>query len=422
MSLDGKRANAWENKRNEVIRRITLAIADLDKERGAFRQSDIASRADIGERTLITYKQIDAEVCRIVDHALLRQVDPRQERIISAIQHIQANARPMNFKSVAEEAQMDAKIASAVIHDSPLLWRIFSEAVVSTVEPHDAEIIVAAEKLRALNRPCSIQELAGEAGVDPATVRSRMGRNGRVAEAVRPLTVKGRILLAVAQCREQNRVPTNTMIAERAGIDIHTLIKHRRQDEEIRHAVEELFVPFAGQRESKLLDVRILLAIRAVNRERGILGLNNIACRAGVARQYLRRRIRRNPWIRKAMFGVDHRIAAAIGALKKRGESLTQERIAAEAGISPPTMVYRRQVSATASLLLRKHLPAPVPERISDAIRQLEARKEDVILKNVAREAGLHESTVSEYRKKDTLLQKDDPLVARGSRLRVLPD
>jgi DNA-binding CsgD family transcriptional regulator len=414
MSLDGKRANAWENKRNDVIRRIRLAIAALDKERGAFRQSDIAGRADIGERTLITYKQMDAEVSRIVDQALLRQVDPRQERIISAIQRIQANAKPINFKLVAEEAQMDPKIASAVIHDSQLLWRLFNAAVVSTVEPYDARIIAAAEKLRALHRPCPIQELAREAGIDPATLRSRMGRNAGVAAAVRPLTINGRILLAVAQLRGHKGMPTNAMIAEIAGIDIHTLIKHRRQDEEIRSAVEDLFAPFAAEAESRLRDVRILLAIRALIREEGIISLGNISLRAGVAKQYVRRRIWQSPMIRKAMFGVDHRIAAAIGALKQRGESLTQERIAAEAGVSPATIVYRRQVSATTSLLLRKYLPAPVPDRITDAIRQLEARKEDVILRNVAREAGLHESTVSEHRKNDTLLQKMIRLLQGG--------
>jgi len=388
------------NSHESLLERLARAVGRLKARDALFSQEDIAAEAGMSARTLVRYKAADAGVAELVNSALLESLDMH---IARTARRIRGAGEVATYRRISSEAGVAPETLRRRRNANPMLAAELSE-IISSTTPSDIKIRRALEEIRSNPRPISYAEFARTAGLDPATLRTRLYANPALRDAVNAviLSADALIMRAVERLAATGQPATIEAVAAAAGLDRETVAARKRRNSLIRQALDRFIVP---------TDEAILGAVKRLVEANEPISQTRIASAASVSLTTLRRRMQSDPRIRKAVDAaiensLSRRTAAVIADIRAEGGTITQQRIAARLGISEAALSYHRQRDGNLARLLDEALPETSAEKIRRALYELGIEGIPCTLRNIALKAGINVSTVTRAVARDPLLRK----------------
>jgi len=368
---------------------VFLAIVRLKERGNPIRQADIALEAGIGERTLATYRANNAMLSNLIDSAILFCLD---QHILKTGRRLETEGGPVTYSRIALEASVAVETLRRRREANRELNRTL-EYIISATHPSDLKIMAAVERLRKQDKLLAYADVAGEADVDPATLRTRMYANPRLRDAVNTvvLTTDSRILKAIDRLVAENADIDQKAIAEHAGLDAGTVTNRKNNNALIRAAIE---------RAIRSTDDRIMAAVQTLTARNIEITQNLIAEEARVSAGTIVHRKEQNPAIRRI---VDDTVSncmyrlmvAAIRQINEEGATVTQQLIAQKLNLSEAAIVYHKDRDPDIHELVETALPLSPVNRIRNARDELLAENMPCTQKNLTLRTGVSQATVS---------------------------
>jgi len=407
--LEGDEGQQPNQPLDDNGRRILLAIDRLKELGQPVRQKDIASEAGMSERTIAACRADSDSLGKAIDDAILFCLD---RHLLKTAQRLQAEGGPVTYSRISAEAKVATETLRKRRESNEELNRNLEE-LISGTHPSDVKILAAVERLKARTDSFhSNAEIAREAGVDPATLRTRINANPALADTVNSivLSTDDRIMKAIEDLRREGGELDQQAVAARAGVDPATVINRKAGNAAIREALQQAILS---------TDERIAAAVEKLKAGNVEITQHLIATEAGLSDGTVVHRKDENPVLKELIDDVVSNsmyrlIASAIRQLSSEGISITQQLIAQRLGVSESSIVYHKEQRPEIQELIESALGSSAVERIRQAKEEILVEDVPCTQRNIAIRAGVNTSTVSRLIAKNPDLA--DGVITAGAR------